>query len=174
MGTDGRGQRHAIIPAGGFRSPRSAETAQFREFEGGNFRTDEHLSMNGAGVLAFAMQHVPKLVRETLAAAGWSMDDMDALVMHQANRAILEFLVKRLGLQREKVVFAMEDFGNTSSASVPLAMTHALRERLSSPARIVLASFGNGFSWGAAAAHTDNVCMPPLIRVPSPEPLVAR
>jgi 3-oxoacyl-[acyl-carrier-protein] synthase-3 len=167
LGTDGRGQRHAVIPAGGFRTPRSRRTGVRTEREGGNVRSDEDLHMNGAGVLAFTMQEVPRLIRRSLDAAGWTIENVDAFVMHQANRFILQYLTKRLALPDDKVVVALEEFGNTSSASIPLSIAHALAPRLrEGELRLLLASFGNGFSWGAASVTCGPMTVLDIERIP--------
>lgn len=166
LGTDGRGQKHAIIPAGAFRQPRSETTARRTLREGGNVRSDEELFMNGAGVVAFTLREVPALIKSVLDAAGWSDDTVDAFVLHQANRMLLQCLLKRMRVRHDKVVFALEEYGNTSSASLPLTMTHCLRERLNRDRmRLVLASFGNGFSWGAVTLTCGPMIMPELLLV---------
>jgi 3-oxoacyl-[acyl-carrier-protein] synthase-3 len=168
LGTDGRGQRHAIIPAGGFRTPRSEQTGIRTEREGGNVRSDEDLHMNGAGVLAFTMQEVPRLIRQALDKADWTIDKVDFFVMHQANRFILEYLMKRLALPKEKVVVALEEYGNTSSASIPLSLAHALGARLRQErTKLLLASFGNGFSWGAASISCGPMAVLDVVTVPT-------
>jgi 3-oxoacyl-[acyl-carrier-protein] synthase-3 len=106
---------------------------------------------------------VPPLIRSVLQAADWSMEHVDALVIHQANRFMLQYLIKSMKLPPEKVVFAMQDFGNTSSASVPLAITASLADKISTRRlRLLLASFGNGFSWGAVALECGPITIPEM------------
>ncbi|HJQ68484.1 MAG TPA: ketoacyl-ACP synthase III [Blastocatellia bacterium] len=168
LGTDGTGQEHLIVPAGAFRQPRTEQTPQRTEREGGNVRSDEDLFMNGAEIFAFTLRVVPKLIKSVTDAAGWSTADVDAWVMHQANRFMLQHLIKRMKLPAEKAVLAIEDYGNTSSASIPLAMTHSLSERLTKEKlNLVMVGFGVGFSWGAVALTCKNVVMPGLLIVPS-------
>lgn len=163
MGTDGGGHDHLKVPAGMFRSPRSAITALRSEREGGNVRSDEDLYMNGAEIFAFTLREVPGLVRAVMEQAGWSLDTVDAVVMHQANLLMLKQLGKKLGLPPEKMPLALEQFGNTSSASIPVAMAHALRSRLRAEnLRLVLAGFGVGFSWGAAAITCGPMVVPEI------------
>lgn len=168
LGTDGSGQEHLIVPAGAFRQPRTQYTLQRTEREGGNIRSDEDLFMNGAEVFAFTLREVPKLIKSVIDTAGWSKEDVDAWVMHQANRFMLQHLIKRMQLPADKVVLAMEEFGNTSSASIPLAMTHSLSKRLRKERlNLVMVGFGVGFSWGAVALTCDNMVMPDLLVVSS-------
>lgn len=166
LGTDGSGQNHLMVPAGGFRRPRTQQTRERIEREGGNVRSDEDLFMDGAEIFSFTLREVPRLISSVTEAAGWSDDDVDAWVMHQANRFMLRHLAKRMKLPAEKVPLAIEEFGNTSSASIPLAMTHSLADRLrEGKAQLVLAGFGVGFSWAAAAVTCERVVMPGLILV---------
>lgn len=152
LGTDGRGRDHLIVPAGSFRSPRTDFTLLRTEREGGNIRSDEDLFMDGAEVFSFTIREVASLIRSVLSQVGWSKEFLDALVLHQANEFILQHLAKRLGLPREKVPSTLENYGNTSSASIPLTMVVSLGDRLKANAqRLVLAGFGVGWSWGAVA-----------------------
>jgi 3-oxoacyl-[acyl-carrier-protein] synthase-3 len=92
---------------------------------------------------------------------------VDAFVMHQANKFMLEHLAKRMKLPAEKVVLTMGEYGNTSSASIPLSLTHALSDRLAQgETRLVLAGFGVGYSWGALAVTAADLVMPGLVIVP--------
>lgn len=164
LGTDGTGAQHLIVPAGGFRTPRTPGTAQRTPREGGNVRSDEDLFMDGAEIFAFTLTEVPKLFKAVLNAANWTIDMPDAFVMHQANQFMLQHLAKRMKLPNDKVVLALENFGNTSSASIPLALTCTLAGRLQSDSvRLVLAGFGVGLSWGAVALTCGPLVAPALI-----------
>jgi 3-oxoacyl-[acyl-carrier-protein] synthase-3 len=125
--------------------------------------------MNGAEVFSFALQEVPKMVRSTLAEAGWGIDDVDGVVMHQSNGIMLNHLRKRLKVDEEKFVIALEGYGNASCASIPLAMTHQWAQVGSSQKRrLVLAGFGLGWSWGGAAVTCDDMVMPELVVYETP------
>lgn len=166
LGTDGKGENHLIIPAGSFRTPHSEETARRAECDGGNIRSDEDVYMNGAEIFTFTLREVQPMVKAVVEAKNWDSDDVDGYVMHQANKFMLKHLAKRMKLPDDKVVLALEEYGNTSSASIPLAMTHALRERLQDGGmNLVLAGFGVGFSWGAVALRVESLAMPELILV---------
>jgi 3-oxoacyl-[acyl-carrier-protein] synthase-3 len=168
LGTDGSGAEHLTVPAGAFRRPSTTATGQRREREGGNVRSDEDLFMNGGEIFAFTMRTVPMLCKTLMQRAGWSMDDADAFVMHQANRFMLQHLAKLMRLPKEKVVMALEDFGNTSSASIPLALSVSLADRLrTSTTKLVMAGFGVGFSWAGATVEAGPMTMPELVRVGS-------
>jgi 3-oxoacyl-[acyl-carrier-protein] synthase-3 len=170
LGTDGRGLNHLIVPAGGARHPRTTETGIRTVRESGNIRSDEDMYMNGAEVFSFALQEVPKMVRSTLAEAGWGIEDVDGVVMHQSNGIMLNHLRKRLKVDEEKFVIALEGYGNASCASIPLAMTHQWAQ--SDPSRkrrLILAGFGLGWSWGGAAVTCDDMVMPELVVYETPQ-----
>ena len=122
--------------------------------------------MDGSEVLAFTLRQVPPLMNEVLSLAGWSIDQMDAFVPHQANRFMLQHLAKRLKIPPEKLVLSLDEFGNTSSASSPLTMSHRLAPRLREEgANLVLAGFGVGWSWGALAVRCGPLVMPGIIHL---------
>lgn len=107
--------------------------------------------MNGRHVFTMAIQRMPEVVHEALAAAGLGLDDIALLVPHQANQRITEAVAAQLGLSMDRVFSNIETLGNTTAASIPLALRDAEDQgRLARGDRIVLASFGAGFTWAAA------------------------
>ena len=166
LGTDGSGRDNLIVPAGGFRRPHAPDTAVRAAGDDGNSRSAEDLFMNGAEIFTFTLREVPPLITAVLDGAGWSKDDVDAFVFHQANQFMLQHLAKRLKLPKEKFVLAMEEFGNTSSASIPLALSVRLARPLGERAcKTVLAGFGVGYSWAAVALTCGPMAMPGVLRV---------
>lgn len=162
LGTDGQGIENLIVPAGGFRYPRSEESGVHTEREGGNIRSDENLYMNGPEIFTFTLKEVPSMVKSLVT----DYDAIDAVVMHQANKFMLDYIAKRLKIPKEKHILALENFGNTSSASIPLAMTVALHNQLrTSPLNLLLAGFGVGYSWGAVTLTCGPMIMPELVKV---------
>jgi 3-oxoacyl-[acyl-carrier-protein] synthase-3 len=122
--------------------------------------------MNGPEIFTFTLREVQPLVQSTLAAANWRVEDIDAFVFHQANQFMLSHLSKRMRLPPAKVVLALGEYGNTSSASIPLAILAALRDRASAGTlKLLIAGFGVGFSWGAAALTVEKIVMPELRKV---------
>lgn len=163
LGTDGTGTDALKVPAGGFRRPADVASAERTLRENGNVRSDEDLYMDGAEIFTFTLREVPPLIASVLGAAHWDIGTPDGYVFHQANRFMLQHLAKRMRLPADKVVIDLEEFGNTSSASIPLALVHAMGSGLQGEEnRLVLAGFGVGFSWGAAAVTTGPMVIPPL------------
>jgi 3-oxoacyl-[acyl-carrier-protein] synthase-3 len=163
LGTDGSGQENLIVPAGGFRSPRTEKTGLSTEREGGNIRSDEDLYMNGPEIFTFTLKEVPGMIKSLVT----DYDEVDAVVMHQANKFMLDFIAKNLKIPKDKLILTLENYGNTSSASIPLAMTVALAEKLKSTSlNLLLAGFGVGYSWGAVTLTCGPMIMPELVIVP--------
>lgn len=149
-GTDGRGAPNLIVPAGGMREPRSAETAMASTDANGNTRSRDNLFMDGAEIFTFTLDAVPKLVGALLAKAGVALDAIDLFVFHQANGYILEHLRKKAHIPKEKFFVAISHCGNTVSSSIPIALKEAqLAGRLASGATVMLVGYGVGYSWGA-------------------------
>ena len=108
------------------------------------------LQMNGQGVFKFAVRVLEESARETVAAADMKLEDIDWLIPHQANVRILEATARKLGLPRDKLVVTVDHHGNTSAASVPLALDEYVRAgRIRSGHRLLLQGVGGGFTWGS-------------------------
>jgi 3-oxoacyl-[acyl-carrier-protein] synthase III len=107
------------------------------------------MSMDGKQVFKAAVTEITDIVRTTVAKAGFTVNDLDLLVVHQANVRILKAIQEKLGLPSEKLIINVDRFGNTSSASVPLALLDAESQGLLQPGKLVaLAAVGGGMSWG--------------------------
>lgn len=166
-GSDGNGAEHLRIPAGMFRVSSSEATRTLAQNAALNSRSQGYLYMNGPEIFNFTLREVPPMVKRVLGAAGWGLEEVDHYVFHQANRFMLDYLVKRMGLPVGSVPMALDQFGNTSSASIPLTICSTLGERLKSrAARLVLGGFGVGFSWSAAALTVDRPVVLPVASLP--------
>jgi 3-oxoacyl-[acyl-carrier-protein] synthase-3 len=111
------------------------------------------LQMNGQGVFKFAVKVLEEVARETAAAAGMTMADVDWLIPHQANVRILDATARKLGLPPEKLVVTVDHHANTSAASVPLALDEFVRAgKIRAGHRIMMQGVGGGFTWGASLA----------------------
>ena len=118
---------------------------------GGAIVGSPFLQMNGQGVFKFAVRVLEEAARETVAAAGMQMSDVDWLIPHQANVRILEATARRLGLPPEKLVVTVDHHGNTSAASIPLALDEFVRAgRIRPGQRVLMEGVGGGFTWGAS------------------------
>lgn len=145
LNCDGAGGPLLSLPAGGSRLPASADTVARRE---------HYLKMSGNDVFKFAVRAVPEAVEQALASAGLTVADLDLLVPHQANLRIIEAAVRRFGLRPEQVVVNVDRYGNTSVASIPLALADARAQARLRPGTVVaLVAFGAGLSWGATVVR---------------------
>ncbi len=142
MGSDGSGYEHIILPSGGSKVPPSEETLR----NGLNY-----LKMNGREVFKFATGMMGNALQQIASESGISIDDIDLFIPHQANARIIEYAAKSTGLPMEKVFLNVNKYGNTSSASVPLAIVEAFEEnRLKDGDTLALVGFGSGLTWAAA------------------------
>jgi 3-oxoacyl-[acyl-carrier-protein] synthase-3 len=150
-GTDGSGWNNLIVPAGGLRQPRSAETAIAVEDDNGNTRSADNLFMDGGEIFNFTIQTVPPSVQRMLQVSGLALDDIDLFVFHQANQYMLEHLRKRCKIPAEKFQICFGHCGNTVSCTIPIALHHAIADgKIRKGSRVMLVGFGVGYSWGAA------------------------
>jgi len=118
---------------------------------GGAIAGSPFLRMDGQAVFKFAVRVLDEVARETLARCGLGIADVDWLIPHQANVRILEATAKRLGIDQTRVIITVDRHGNTSAASVPLALDLAVRDgRIRPGQRVLLEGVGGGFTWGAA------------------------
>ena len=143
LGADGGGAALISQPAGGSRLPASYETVE---------RAQHTLHMNGREVYKFAVRIIPRAIEEAVSRAGLTLADVDWFIPHQANIRIIDAAAERLGQPREKFYINVERFGNTSSASVPVALYEAVRSgRIRSGHLAVLVAFGGGLTWASCA-----------------------
>lgn len=150
LGTDGSGHQYLIIPAGGFRIPATEETAREVTDAEGNTRTQQHFYMNGAAVFHFGITVVPQAIGNLVGRLSLSVDDVDLFLFHQANKYMLDYLLRKLRIPPERSHFYLEDVGNTSGSALPLVVTDAWRAGKIRPGMLVLMiAFGVGLSWAA-------------------------
>lgn len=115
------------------------------------YPAETYVRMNGQEVFKFAVRQVPQAIEELLEACHKTTEDIDLFILHQANKRIVESVAKRLGVEIERCPMNLMEYGNTSSASIPLLLDELNREgRLRKGMKLVLAGFGAGLSWGAA------------------------
>ncbi len=146
LGTDGSGGKDLLLPVGGSRNPANMP------FE----RQDAFLKMNGREVYKFATRVIADSTTRLLEALELSVAEIDLFVPHQANTRIIDHAVERLGIDPAKVVVNLDRFGNTSSASVPMAMTEARDQgRLKPGDLLLLIAFGGGLTWGSTVVRYE-------------------
>ena len=120
----------------------------------GSTKTTGFLRMNGREVFRHAVQKISSVIEETLVTSGYAPDEIDLYVPHQANKRILDGIGKKLGIPPHKVMVTLAKHGNTSAASVPLALNQAFEEhRLREGGLVLMEAMGGGFTWGAALAR---------------------
>ena len=140
LGSDGAGACSLYVPAGGSRQPPTAETVAERA---------HYVKMMGRDVFRFATRVLPESVVQALAAAEMTTDDIDVLIPHQANTRIIDHAVRRLAVEPAAVFSNVERYGNTSAASIPVALCEAIEADMVQPgSTVVMSGFGAGLSWG--------------------------
>ncbi len=146
FGTDGNGANALMVTEGGNRPQQFAHTTRKRK------RWPSRLFMDGPELVKFSLDVVPPLVERVLSDAGWSRDDVDMYLMHQATLYMLEHLRARLDLDRESVPLDLERYGNTVSSTIPI-LIEGLRDsgRLRPGAQTMMIGFGVGLSWSGCA-----------------------
>jgi 3-oxoacyl-[acyl-carrier-protein] synthase-3 len=168
VGADGARSRVIEVPAGGARRPYDPVAMPATATPDGHVRHAGNLHMDGAEVFNFTLREVPGALGEVMASAGWTEPEVDALVLHQANRFVVSSVARKCGFPAAKTPMDLvERFGNQSSASIPCALAEALGPALRERSlRVVACGFGVGLAWGAVALPLG-----PLVVLPT-QPLL--
>ena len=141
LGADGSGSRYMMIPAGGSREPATPEVLEQKR---------NKMKMNGTEVFRFAMKKLPEATEQALALAGLTTQDLKLIIPHQANRRIIESAARWMDLPLDKFMINLERYGNTSSATIPIALHEALETGRIKPGDLIaLTGFGGGLTWGS-------------------------
>ncbi len=142
--SDGSKAKELYIPLHGNNSP----------FVGANESKKQFVSMNGKEIYKFSVKVVPNAILDTLKNANLPLSELDYLIPHQANIRIINAIRNKLKLKEEQVIAKLENFGNTSSASIPIALTRAFkRKTVKVPSNITMVGFGAGLTWGVAVVR---------------------
>lgn len=156
LGSDGAGAELLIMPAGGAAMPPSPETLA---------RRLHYVRMDGNQVFRFATRILGKALRQAIREAGLTTEDIDLFIPHQANKRIIDSAARAVGLREEKVFLNIEKYGNTSAASVPIALCEAFEQgRAKVGDTLAFVAFGAGLTWAAAVVKV----------APRPEPIPVR
>jgi 3-oxoacyl-[acyl-carrier-protein] synthase-3 len=142
LGADGAGGMHLTLPAGGSRTPATAETVAMEK---------HFVHMDGREVFKFATRVLVSSAEKLLAECDVSVDEIDVYVPHQANIRIMDYAARKLGIPTERMVVNVDRYGNTSSGSIPLALADAAAEgRLRPGSTVLMTGMGAGLTWGSA------------------------
>ena len=166
--TQGSGFKALMTPHGGYRHPITPESFIQEDFGNGIIRAPKDALIDGMAVFTFAISKPARTVTNIMAELGIDKDnDIDYYLIHQANKLIVDRMVKKLKLPIEKVPYNLEQFGNTGPASVPLLMVTRLREQLQQgkAQRLLCSSFGLGLSWGTMLLNVNHMVIPELIEI---------
>ena len=160
--SDGSGKDSVII-RDGMRNPIKAESLVEEKNANGDIHNGLEVYMDGMDVFNFAMKRVPKTIKEITEVTGSTLEDIDWLVFHQANRFMTDFFVKKLKFNPERVPYCIDRYGNTSSTSVPLTIVSELCDKLQDGNQVVMAGFGAGLSWAVANVKMKGCKISPVI-----------
>lgn len=151
--SDGSGAEVMMIPHGGFRQPTTLDSFVEEMDDNGDIRNQLQFRMDGMAVFNFGISEEPRDVKNLVAQAGLTMNDIDLLIYHQANRFMTDFFTKWLKFDKAKTPYSIQKFGNTSSASIPLTIVAELKEKYPQREKVILSGFGAGLSWGSALVN---------------------
>lgn len=147
IGTDGTGAENLIVKSGGARHPKPIDDLKFDDF--GNPRSSDNLYMDGPAILNYSLDSIPQLVEDVLEKNHVTMDDIDLHVYHQANTFLANLERRKLRIPEEKYYCNIENFGNTVSSTIPIALCEALKEgRINQGSKVLSVAQGLGYTWG--------------------------
>jgi len=151
-GVDGKGVNHLLVERSCLRNPIDENWLALNRDVGGMSRGQ--MKMNGIEILTFSLKEVPALVNKILEKNNLLLRDIDLFVFHQASNIILKSLQRKLRIPEEKMAFYLENYGNTVSVSIPLALKDAIKEgRIREGSKVLVAGYGIGFSWSGTVLY---------------------
>lgn len=166
LNTDGEGYKVIIIPDGGYRNQVNADSLIEKEHGDGIVASAVNVSMDGMSVFSFAISKAPKSIRGIAEKQGVELEQVDYVLLHQANLFMNEKIRKKLKLTPEQVPYSLKDFGNTSCASIPLTIVTQCKEQFETKELASIGcGFGIGLSWGSVYFKTDRIVVPELIEI---------
>lgn len=158
LGSDGSGGELLEVPAGGSKNPTSLETVMANM---------HFVKMNGREVYRFATRIMVDATKQALQKANIPLEELDLLIPHQANTRIIDYAAKAMDLSADKVFINLEKYGNTSAASIPIALVEAIEAKRVNPGdHLVFVGFGAGLSWGSCAIEWTE---PTIKRLTTPQ-----
>jgi 3-oxoacyl-[acyl-carrier-protein] synthase-3 len=144
FGTDGEGFKNLIYDSDGMNK----------------LKKNKHLEMNGAKIFEFALKEIPEQIKKILKKSKNKFTSIDYFVFHQANKFLLETLMKKMKIPNKKVLYSIDDYGNTNSASIPITMFKNLKNKKN--IKVLVCGFGVGYSWSSAIINLGNINYPTL------------
>jgi 3-oxoacyl-[acyl-carrier-protein] synthase-3 len=164
--TDGSNYQDIMIKAGGMKNKINTSSLVEKEIEEGIYRNDLQMKLDGAKIFNFALREVAKNLEELIAKKNISKQNIDFTIFHQANKLMLESVRKKLNFPSNQTPYSLYEFGNSSSASIPLTIATKLRtEMTEKKLNLLLSGFGVGLSWGSVFIQTENCICPPIIEI---------
>ncbi len=164
--SDGTGFEAIIIPDGGYRNETQLSSFDMIEFEPGIKRNRLQTVLDGMSVFSFGISRAPESIRMLAENYRIDLDQVDYFLFHQANLFMNEKIRKKLKIPPEKVPYSIKNYGNTSSATIPLTIVTEIKDALASNSRNIVASgFGVGLSWGTVQFFTDGLICSDLLEI---------
>lgn len=165
LGSDGSGAENIMIPGGHCREPFSTDQLADEEISAGITRNKLNLKLNGEEVFYFSVNQVPVSIKNLLADSNMSFENIDYWIMHQANKIMNETIRIKCKVEKEKVPYSLENFGNTSSASIPLTLVVNSKQRSYQNKTLLFSGFGVGLSWANVILQTGTIEILDLIEL---------
>lgn len=166
LGTDGSGFDAIYTPHSGFRNRIKPESFEMVDYGGGIVRAKTHSWLDGLEVFSFGISRAPKSVKGLVSHFNLDINTIDYFLFHQANLMMNEKIRQKLKLETEKVPYNLENYGNTSCASIPLLLVDKLREKAESGRlELLMCAFGVGLSWGSCKVELNEIVCPPVIEI---------
>lgn len=166
LATDGSGWKAIHIPDGAYRRPPTAASFELNEFEGGIKRTPLNVTLDGMDVFMFGISQPPKSIKSLCSHFELSLESMDYVLLHQANLFLNGKIQNKLKLPAEKCPHNIEEFGNSSSGTLPLLMVTRLKNQLAEQSlKMIGCAFGVGLSWGSVYFETNRPVVSDLVLV---------
>lgn len=164
FGVDGSGAEAVMAPYGGMRNPTTIESLQEVEIEPGVIRKGTDMVVRGMDVFGFAIKQPPRSIKELVEIFNVDLEKIDYLFLHQANKFIDEKIRKSLKIPAEKVPYCIQDFGNVTSASIPLTMVTQCRNSFKdNGSHSVACGFGVGLAWATMEFFTEPMVVSELV-----------
>lgn len=165
LGSDGSGAENIMIPGGHCREPFNTAQLEDEEISAGITRNKLNLKLNGEEVFYFSVNQVPVSVKNLLADSNMSFENIDYWIMHQANKIMNETIRIKCRVEKEKVPYSLENFGNTSSASIPLTLVVNSKQSSYQNKTLLFSGFGVGLSWASVILQTGTIEILDLIEL---------